>query len=199
MFTRSDLKNASKEQLRGQWFIAGGLFIVLTLVAFGIAIIPIIGWIAALFIPGAILLGKSYAMLKLTKEQIGIGDAFFGFNYFWKAFALYFIQAFFTALWSMLFVIPGIIKSYSYSMAFYAMADDFSLTAREALNESKRITKGYKLSLFILELSFIGWEILASLSFGIGFFWLVPYKQLTYANAYKALKENYNYSNKVAA
>ena len=72
-------------------------------------------------------------------------------------------------------------------MSFYILADHPEITVREAMNESKRMTQGHKMDLFILQLSFIGWGILATLTFGIGYFWLIPYMQVTMANTYKKL------------
>ena len=87
----------------------------------------------------------------------------------------------------MLFVIPGIVKGLSYSMAHYVLADHPEMTARQALNESKRITQGHKGELFVLNLSFLGWQILASFTFGILYIWLIPYMQATVANFYRSL------------
>ncbi len=73
-------------------------------------------------------------------------------------------------------------------MSFYILAENPQLGAREALNISKRITMGYKGRIFMLGLSFIGWAILACITLGIGFLWLVPYIQISFANLYKELK-----------
>lgn len=75
-------------------------------------------------------------------------------------------------------------------MAPYILADNPGMTAREALNESKRITKGHKLELFILELSFIGWYLLIPLTLGLIVIWLAPYTNATLANYYIAMKED---------
>ena len=123
----------------------------------------------------------------IQREPLGIEDAFSGFKNFGKSIGLFFWQLLWVFLWTLLFIIPGIIKSYSYCMSFYILADHPEITVREALNESKRMTQGHKMDLFILQLSFIGWGILATLTFGIGYFWLIPYMQVTMANTYKKL------------
>ena len=102
--------------------------------------------------------------------------------------ALYLWSALWIFLWSLLLIIPGIIKAISYSMSFYILAENQQIGVREALNISKRITMGYKGRIFMLWLSFIGWAILACVTFGIGFLWLMPYIQITFANLYKELK-----------
>ena len=93
----------------------------------------------------------------------------------------------FTFLWSLLFVIPGIIKGISYSQSYFILAENPDMTASEALNESKRIMDGHKWEYFVLQLSFLGWTILASFTFGILFIWLVPYMECTLVNYYHKL------------
>lgn len=78
-------------------------------------------------------------------------------------------------LWSLLLLIPGIIKEYSYSMAGFLMAENPNLFAKEAMQMSAQLMKGNKWRLFCLRMSFLGWAILSILTLGIGFFWLRPY------------------------
>lgn len=101
-----------------------------------------------------------------------------------KVIWLYILISFFTFLWSCLFVIPGIVAAYRYRMAYYALLDDPSLTARQALNVSKRITQGHKGELFMLDLSFLGWDFLIVLTCGILAIWKLPYILATYAHAF---------------
>ena len=88
------------------------------------------------------------------------------------------------------FFIPAIIKAYAYSMMEYLVAEFPSLSIPDAMNISKKITNGSKWDLFIMELSFLGWELLGALSLGIGYIWIIPYRQMTYVNAYHALLKN---------
>lgn len=188
MFTREEVKTASKEQLKGRWGIVGGLFLVITILLIGIQFIPYIGFLGNYIISGACTLSYIIICFKvIQREPLGIEDAFSGFKNFGKSIGLFFWQLLWVFLWTLLFIIPGIIKSYSYCMSFYILADHPEITVREALNESKRMTQGHKMDLFILQLSFIGWGILATLTFGIGYFWLIPYMQVTMANTYKKL------------
>lgn len=188
MFTREEVKTASKEQLKGRWGIVGGLFLVITILLIGIQFIPYIGSLGNYIISGACTLSYIIICFKvIQREPLGIEDAFSGFKNFGKSIGLFFWQLLWVFLWTLLFIIPGIIKSYSYCMSFYILADHPEITVREALNESKRMTQGHKMDLFILRLSFIGWGILATLTFGIGYFWLIPYMQVTMANTYKKL------------
>jgi uncharacterized membrane protein len=102
-------------------------------------------------------------------------DLFSQFNLFGKAFGLRIVTTIFVFLWTLLFIIPGIIASYRYSMAFYIMNDNPSIDIMEAIRQSKAMMHGNKGRLFCLHLSFIGWGLLSVLSCGIGFLWLGPY------------------------
>ena len=100
-----------------------------------------------------------------------------------------FLKGLYQALWSMLFVIPGIIKSYSYWMVPYITAANPNLSASRAFEISKKTMNGDKWHTFVLQLSFIGWDLLALLTFGVGYYFLAPYKETTYAELYAALKQ----------
>jgi uncharacterized membrane protein len=114
-----------------------------------------------------------------------IGDVFNGFNSCLKAFTLQLLITIFTFLWSMLLIVPGIIKGIAYSMSFYILADNPNMTASEALNESKRITRGHKAELFVLSLSFILWYLLMCVTFGLAGIYVLPYVNTTTANFYQ--------------
>lgn len=100
-----------------------------------------------------------------------------------------FLMDLFTALWTLLFIIPGIVKSYQYKMIPYILADNPDIEWREAFELSKQMTNGHKMDLFILDLSFIGWYILAAITCGIvGIFYVTPYYEQTMAEAYEVLR-----------
>ena len=187
--TRADLKSAAKEQIKGKI----GILFVMALIVIGIIfvcnLIPFIGGIATFIITPAFSLSLCIVYLKLTKkEEVGVGEIFSGFNKLGKALWLYIITSFFTFLWSCLFVIPGIIKRYSYSMAFYILADNSEMTAREALSKSKEIMNGHKWDLFVLQLSFFWWYCLIGITFGIAAIYVTPYISATTANFYNSIK-----------
>ena len=97
----------------------------------------------------------------------------------------------YTFLWSLLFVIPGIIKVYEYRMIPYILADNPEIDKKEAFAMSKDMMKGNKWRAFVLDLSFILWDFLSSITLGlVGTFWVSPYKMLTNAALYDALKKN---------
>lgn len=84
------------------------------------------------------------------------------------------LQAIYVFLWSLLLIIPGIIKAYAYSMSFYLLNKEPELQASDAITKSKEYTNGYKMDLFLLHLSYIGWYLLSLLTFGILFLWVIP-------------------------
>ncbi|MBB5354810.1 putative membrane protein [Anoxybacillus mongoliensis] len=90
----------------------------------------------------------------------------------------------FIFLWSLLLIVPGIIKSLSYSQTFFLLKDHPEYGSLQAISESKKRMKGYKGKLFLLYLSFIGWGLLSIITFGIGFLWLVPYVYTSLAAFY---------------
>ena len=100
-----------------------------------------------------------------------------------------FLRDLYVFLWSLLFVIPGIIKSYSYWMVPYITAANPNLSASRAFEISKKTMSGEKWHTFVLQLSFIGWDLLALLTFGVGSYFLAPYKETTYVELYATLKE----------
>ena len=89
--------------------------------------------------------------------------------------------------WSLLFVIPGIVAAYRYSMATYIMAENPGMQATEAIERSKALMDGRKGDLFCLDLSFFGWALLTVLTAGIGALWLAPYMAVSRAAFYRSL------------
>jgi uncharacterized membrane protein len=186
-FDRPALKATAKAQIKGK---IGTLFLcglVIALIS-GVTI-PIVG--AGLLIMPSFAISLVMIYLALTKgETPKVGDVFKGFSLFGKALWLSILTGFFTFLWSLLLFVPGLIKSISYSMASFILAENPNMTAREALSESKRITDSYKMKLFVLQLSFIGWALLMPLTLGLLGIWLVPYMSATMANAYLEIKQS---------
>lgn len=116
-------------------------------------------------------------------------------TYFTSTLALFVLTKILTFLWTLLFIIPGIIKRYSYSQAFliyksHVDAGDSDISYLDCITESRRIMDGHKWEFFVLQLSFIGWYILGSIPFGIGLIWVIPYVSATNANFYRHLTNN---------
>ena len=119
------------------------------------------------------------------RTEAGYGDLFDGFGMFFKFLLLNILIGVFTFLWSLLFVIPGIIASYRYSMAVYIMIDNPEYSPMECIRLSKEMMHGHKWELFVLHLSFILWFILCIIP--VVAVYVMPYVQITEANFYNAL------------
>jgi uncharacterized membrane protein len=147
-------------------------------------------FVAGIIVYGPLYIGSSYVFLKLvrTGKAIKLEDTFTGFNDFGNNLLLGFMQMLFISLWSLLFVIPGIIMTYAYSMSFYIKNDHPEYTWKECLKESKAMMKGNKWKLFCLDFSFIGWILLSFLTLGLGMLWVSPYMTAAKASFYNELK-----------
>ena len=142
---------------------------------------------AVYFILGSIIkVGYAKFNLNLADRIEGSFENLFAYFSFWKTtVAARFLQSIYVLLWSLLFIIPGIIASYSYAMTEYILADHPELSASEAISRSKQMMDGNKWRLFCLQFSFIGWDILCAFTLGIGYLWLTPYKQAATAVFYR--------------
>ena len=160
----------------------GGRLLAVLLVGIGL-------WaILQLIVGGAVQLGYAHFNLNLVDgNDAAISDLFSQKDRLWDGFCMKFLQGLYIALWSLLLVIPGIVKTYSYAMTPYIMSEHPSLTANEAITESRRIMDGNKWRLFCLQFSFIGWALLCALTAGIGNLWLHPYQETAQASFYRQI------------
>lgn len=190
----AELKTKAKAQIKGKigiLFLISLIIAILSAVAsWLIGLIPVVGAILAPWVVApAFALSTVRIYLSLTAgAKPKVEDAFCGFDDYWAAIKVTFLVGVFTFLWSLLFIIPGIIKGLSYSMSMYILAENKGKPALECINESKAMTNGYKGELFLLGLSFIGWLLLCVVTLGIASIWVSPYMQATYINAYQLLK-----------
>ncbi len=200
MSINSKLRENARVQLEGKWgkpVLMGFLYMVIAAIPALFLLIrdnhpyisPALQIIVSVLIAGPLMVGVIMFSLRFKRgEEPGVAVLFEGFKHFGSTLGLYLWYTLWILLWSLLLIIPGIIKSISYSMCFYVMADNPEIGIKNALKMSKKITKGYKGKIFVLYLSFVGWSYLAMLTLGIGFLWLVPYMQISYANLYDELK-----------
>ncbi|MFC5699785.1 DUF975 family protein [Cohnella faecalis] len=191
--TSAEIRARARQSLRGNWGLAIGTLVLFYIASFALGLfnlIPFAGWIVGFVLAGPLALGLNMFFVKLARlNSPSVGDAFEGFGRFVPAFVLYLLVGIFTFLWSLLFIIPGIIASFRYSQAFYIMQDNPNMDALEAINRSKQMMVGHKWRLFVLYLSFIGWWILGALTFGIGYLWIAPYVLTSAAHFYDDLKD----------
>jgi uncharacterized membrane protein len=192
MKTFTALKALAKAQISGK---IGTLFVML-LIVFGCSlasnIIPVLGSIANFAVTSAFTLGGAWVYLKLARgEEISVGDIFHGFEDLWTAIKAQFFLGLFIWLWSLLLIIPGIIKAYAYSMTYFILAENKGMPALEAITLSRKMMDGHKMDLFLLFLSFIGWSILVVITLGIAGIWVYPYISASMTNFYLSVKEDY--------
>lgn len=190
--TNSELKALAREKLKGNWGMAILAAFIMALLTSVFQFIPYIGAIISIIIIGPLTLGMTKFFLRLIrKEELDLEILFEGFKNFERAFLLQILMQIFVFLWALLFIIPGIIAGYRYSMAFCILSDNPEMSAMEALKKSKKMMDGFKWKLFTLQLSFIGWAILCILTCGIGFLWLTPYITTSTMEFYQNLKDAY--------
>ena len=179
----------ARDSLRGFWGLAIGALIIYFLVFCVLGFFPVVGTIATYIIVGPMTVGGVRFTLSVSRrEKPEIGQLFSGFDRFGTHLAAYLLQTLFVCLWTLLLIIPGIIAALSYSMTYFIIAEDSSISASEAITKSKKMMKGNKWKLSYLGFRFTGWFLLVMLSFGIGFLWVGPYMYVSYAKFYDDLK-----------
>lgn len=195
------LRSWGRQALSGQWKLAVAASLLFMLLNAGPVLImtllfdqQVLDWASNLYgllVSGPLTLGYvAFALRIFRRKEPAVGDVLSGFENFSRSLLLFLLVNFFILLWSLLFIIPGIIAAYRYAMAFYVLADDPAIGVREAMETSKRLMAGNKWKLFSLELSFIGWMILSALTMGVGFFWLLPYMTASTAGFYEVANGN---------
>ncbi len=176
MKSSSEYRLQAREHLSGNWGKFALLYLIIGAASIGASLIPFIGSIAQLILTGPVTLGIVICMLKLMQEEpVALEDVLEGFKNFVPALLIYILTMVFTILWTLLFIIPGIIAAYSYSMCFYILRENPDMAPMDVIRKSKEMMKGHKMELFILQLTFIGWGLLSILTLGIGSLWLIPY------------------------
>lgn len=133
--------------------------------------------------------GKGFYVENLySNPRVGRVLAPFNSGHYWNVVKVMFFRDLFVALWSLLFVIPGIVKSYEYRMVPYLLSEYPDMPREEAFAASKEMMYGEKWNAFVLDLSFIGWKILSGITFGlVGLFYANPYIDATDAELYDVL------------
>jgi uncharacterized membrane protein len=208
-------KTTALDALRNRW----GQGILLTIIAYGIYIfVPylveaifgggfhrwsetespghaqFLSWIVTLAL-SPLLFGYYATFLSLTRgETAETKDLFQIFNskLYFKALGIYVLTSIYIFLWSLLLIIPGIIKSFSYSQVYFILKDHPTMSVNGAITESRRLMDGFKGKYFLLLLSFIGWALLCAITFGIASLWITPYFTASLAAFYDQLVKQQN-------
>ena len=144
--------------------------------------------LAHFIIGGTVQLGYCKFLLKQHDgKETEFKDLFSQFDRFGTGFAQAFLRNLYTILWTLLFIVPGLIKGFSYAMTPFILADHPEMTASEAITASRKLMDGHKGELFVLGLSFFGWNLLCIFTLGIASLWITPYLNAAYAAFYREL------------
>lgn len=151
------------------------------------SILDLISTVAVIpFTAGQIL----YILNFVRNKEYDVKDIYTYFKKnMWGYIALALLVGLFTALWSMLFVIPGIIAAISYSMVNFIFVDNENMKAKEIIKASKDMMNGHKWDYFVFELSFFGWMLLVGVTFGLAAIYVVPYMTVSQTLYYEELKK----------
>lgn len=206
MLQNSKIRKKALESLDGNWGNAALMVVIylassIVITTLGDALLPTkevtsgdIPVTVAPYSPflNLLLLPMGFALTVMFLDLVRGGKLLAGnlFKYYKKqnVWAVTILSGIYIILWMFLLIIPGIIKAYSYSMAPYIVKDNPEIGADAAIRESMKMMKGYKMKLFLLDLSFIGWAILALLTLGLGLLLLEPYMYSARAVFYEELK-----------
>lgn len=211
-----DFRKIARDSLRGKWGLAvlaglvatilggtqsgvtGGVELseremrmlspeILTFIS-GFAIVSLI---ITILIGGVTEIGYTKFNMNIVRDKNPqFTDILSYYNYIKKGVGLTVIRGFFVFLWSLLFVVPGIVAFYRYAMMPYLLAENPNMTVMEAMKQSKIMMKGNKFRLFCLHFTFIGWKILAAFTLGIGFLWVNPYEAAAEAAFFDSLSSD---------
>ena len=209
MKTNSEIRQDSLSILKGNW--ASGvvvtllLFVVMTLCSaitssFGLggnktvmnSISELLNLLVAIFIFYPLAMSMVIMFLSFVKsgEKLSTKGLTLGFKspLYSKSIVLYLLIAIYTFLWSLLLIVPGIIKSLSYALAPYILAENPELKANEAIEKSMAMMNGHKMQLFLMWLGYVGFALLSIFAFCIPLLWLYPYYQVVMVKFYEEVK-----------
>ncbi len=167
---------------------------ILAIVLVVVLIAVVLGILFATFVTNPILVGAQRYYIEATygeksANDIGLLFCVFKKGVYMNVVKVMFLKGLYTWLWSLLFIIPGIVKGYEYQMIPYILAENPELEAEEVFRLTKEMMDGNKFDTWVLGLSFIGWNILSVFTCGIlSIFYVNPYMQMTYAHLYETLK-----------
>lgn len=203
MKTNSQVRAAGRADLSGHWgeaamltlvyYIISGAFNAVVCGAASLAFSEASSLLSVLLLPMA----WGYACTFIALHRREDNDAFDiwhlidGYRDFRRIFCTELLMYIYAALWTLLLIIPGIVKGCSYAMTDFILRDRKDLSGNAAISMSQAMMAGHKMDYFLLELSFLGWGILCIFTLGIGFFWLVPYMAAARANFYEEVKNDF--------
>ncbi|KAA0546116.1 DUF975 family protein [Bacillus sp. BGMRC 2118] len=212
-----EVKSQARAALRGKWGLAVGTAFLIGLIAnvvpslvevflgggFGnyinqeeTTVAGSIGSLIASILLIPLGIGLYWFFLRLVRDEnptLGsVFEVYADLKVSLKLIVTSIVVGIFVFLWSLLLIIPGIIKGLAYSQAFYILKDKPEYGTLQAITESRKLMDGYKWKYFLLQLSFIGWILLSILTLGIGLLWVIPYMNASYAAFYQNLVNTNN-------
>ena len=185
MRTNQEIRDEVSAMLKGNWSVA-----VLVALVFGvIASFTSCSFPLVLFVYAPMSLGIVKMMIGYVRgtQRMEVEGIFSAFNsaYYWKSMGLYLLQGIYTILWTLRFIIPGVVKACSYFFAPYILADNPTMTAEEAICRSMQIMEGHKMQLFLMLLGYVALAMLSSILLFIPMLWIMPYYQVAFVKFYE--------------
>jgi len=228
MWQRSQLKEKARQVLKGNYWSAfivslvilitggshnrgevgssqgaeaGNVFNINFQIAFIVGLVILLFVLLRIFIGYAFEVGGRKYFIRLAEGKSDISNLGFAFKQkrYFNVFVTMLLRGIYLLLWTLLLIIPGIIKFYAYRMVPYILADNPGIGAGRAIKLSNKMTQGEKWDIFVLDLSFLGWFILGALAFGVGIFFVQPYYDATNAELYLKLRQNAVADNLISA
>ena len=193
MKTNAELRAAARTQLGNNIFSETWLM-GLVLGAIYMAVSALTSYMIGLVLIGPVSIAVANIYLSLSRgkaTKIDIAELGFGFrgDTIVRYICLYLLQYVYIWLWSLLFVIPGIVKTYAYRLAPYIAIERPELSINDCITESRRLMDGHKMQAFLLDLSFLGWYLLGFAACCVGVVFVIPYHDAALANFYTSLVE----------
>lgn len=190
MYSAKDYRQKAWSSLRDKWGIIVGtqlIYLVIMAACSGLSRYYI-GAVAMILLGGPMELGINKISLNVVREEkVEVATLFDGFKDFTRSLVLYITNNLLIFLWSLLLFIPGIIKTYAYSMSYFILLDNPEMSANDARKKSMEMMQGNKWRLFCLQFSYIGWVLLSVLTLGILDLWVMPSMRTATAFFYQSL------------
>jgi uncharacterized membrane protein len=181
--TRAELKLQAKQCLQTDFLNIIIFFILFMMLNYASK--------AFIIFTGALFFGlDAYFLDLIRKQETSFNHLFSGFNYFVQTLLIYLLSALYIILWSLLLIVPGIMKAFSYSMTYYILKDNPGMEAGEVIDASMALMQGHRWRLFVLCLSFFWWFMLCAVTCGIAVAYVGPYMSATLAGFYQDLIDN---------
>ena len=193
MKTNAEIRKETLSLMKGNW---GAGFVIVLISGIINIISSLLYYIPTIFIamPFSIGVAMTFLWFVSGNQKLSPKATFsvFSKKHYWKSFGLAALSTIYIFLWSLLFIIPGIIKGLSYTLAPYIWAENPELTANQAIEQSMKMMDGHKMQLFLLILGLVILGLLSGILLFIPLIWLQPYCHAIIAKFYEEVKRNYN-------